>query len=310
MKNSFYNKITEQQTEKNTIKLFDTQDNTNEILIGKPVKNVWLKEIRKQIEFYKLKPRLAIIQVGNLPESNLYIKNKFRDAEAAHIEILLNKFSIDISEAEILKRIEQLNKDKKTHGIIVQLPLPAHIDPIKINQAISPSKDVDGFSSENMGKLVLGEEGLIPCTPLGILQILHYYQIELKSKDIVIVGRSNIVGKPLMELLLHEDATVTICHSHTQNLIEKTKQADIVITAIGKSKFFDAQYFKDHQILIDIGTNFDHQGKQHGDIDKEDVLIHLKHIKIVPSPNGCGQTTTAALMYNTFKTALKKERGL
>lgn len=275
--------------------------NQNIFLYGNEVKESWLKEIEKEMITYKINPHLTIIQLGDKPDSNRYIRNKINSAKKINMETELIKLQEETTQAELLNIIDELNKNPKVNGIIVQLPLPKHIDELAVNKAILPIKDVDGFTEVNVGRTLLGIDSIVSCTPLGILKIFEYYNIELNGKDIVIVGRSNIVGKPMSSLLINKGATVTVCHSKTKNLKNKTKCADIVIIATGQRKFFNSTYFSDNQILIDVGVNFDEEGKQCGDIDTNDVMNNLNHIQLVPSPKGCGQTTVGALMYNTLK---------
>ena len=221
----------------------------------------------------------------------------------------LIKLDETIRQEELISIIHELNEDKSVNGIIVQLPLPKHIDELEVNKAISPIKDVDGFTDVNVGRTLLGLDSFVSCTPLGIMNIFDYYNIDLVGKDVVIIGRSNIVGKPMSSLLINKGATITVCNSKTKNVKDKTKSADIVIVATGQTKFFNSDYFSDGQVLIDVGVNFDEHGKQCGDIDTETVMTNLNSIKLSPSPKGCGQTTVSALLYNTLK-AFKLQNGL
>lgn len=281
----------------------------NLYLFGNEVKKEWLKEIKKEMEELRITPTLAIIQVGNRSDSNRYINNKIQSANKIKMETELIKLPEDTTQEELLTLINTLNINKCINGIIVQLPLPNHINELAINEAILPSKDVDGFSNVNVGNTLLGVDSIVSCTPLGIMKLFNYYNIDVKGKDVVIIGRSNIVGKPMSSLLINEGATVTICNSKTKKLSEKTREADIVIVATGQRKFFNSKYFTDGQILIDVGVNFTDEGNQCGDINTEEVMKNLKEIKLVPSPKGCGQTTVAALLYNTLK-ATKKQMGI
>lgn len=273
----------------------------NKFLYGNEVKEQWLNEIQDEMLKYNVTPRLVIVQVGDNPDSNRYINNKIKSAEKIKMETKLIKLADTIKEEELIKLIHELNEDKSVNGLIVQLPLPKHINELEVNKAISPIKDVDGFTDVNVGKTLLGLDSFVSCTPLGIMKIFNYYNIDLVGKDVVIVGRSNIVGKPMSSLLINKGATVTICNSKTKNLKDKTKSADIVILATGQTKFFNSNYFSNGQVLIDVGVNFDKYGKQCGDVDTEDVMGNLNFIKLCPSPKGCGQTTVSALLYNTLK---------
>lgn len=273
----------------------------NKFLYGNEVKEQWLNEIQGEMLKYNVTPRLVIVQVGDNPDSNRYINNKIKSAEKIKMETKLIKLADTIKEEELIKLIHELNEDKSVNGLIVQLPLPKHINELEVNKAISPIKDVDGFTDVNVGKTLLGLDSFVSCTPLGIMKIFNYYNIDLVGKDVVIVGRSNIVGKPMSSLLINNGATVTICNSKTKNLKDKTKSADIVILATGQTKFFNSNYFSNGQVLIDVGVNFDKYGKQCGDVDTEDVMGNLNFIKLCPSPKGCGQTTVSALLYNTLK---------
>ena len=283
--------------------------NENIFLYGNEVKEAWLKEIEKEMIDYKITPYLVIVQLGDSPDSNRYIRNKINSANKINMKTELIKLPEETTQEELLSIIDKLNKNTLVNGIIVQLPLPKHIDELSISEAILPIKDVDGFTDFNVGRTLLGLDSIVSCTPLGILKIFEYYNIDLKGKDVVIVGRSNIVGKPMSYVLINKGATVTVCNSKTKNLKEKTKSADIVIIATGQTKFFNSTYFSNGQILVDVGVNFDEEGKQCGDIDTNDVMSNLNNIKLVPSPKGCGQTTVGALIYNTLKVA-KIQKGI
>ena len=281
----------------------------NVFLYGTAVKKKWTEQIRCKIRGNKIIPKLAIIQVGDRPDSNLYIKNKIKLSNELNVYTNLIKLEENISEKDLLERIQKLNTNPNINGIIVQLPLPDHIDEFKVHTAISPIKDVDGFNEVNVGKTLLGVDSLISCTPLGIMKLFNYYNIDLPGKNVVIVGRSNIVGKPMSTLLINKGATVTICNSKTKNLKDITKLADIVIIATGKAKYFNSKYFSDNQVIVDVGVNFDKFGKQCGDVDTDDLMSNLNNIKLVPSPNGCGQTTVSALFHNTVKATLLQEKN-
>lgn len=273
----------------------------NIYLYGNEVKEQWLKEIENEIIKYNLDPLLVIVQLGDCPDSNRYIRNKINSANKINMKTQLIKLSEETTQDELLSLIDNLNKDNNVNGIIVQLPLPKHIDELEVNKAISPLKDVDGFTDSNVGKTLLGIDSIVSCTPLGILKIFEHYNINLSGKDIVIIGRSNIVGKPMSSLLINKGATVTVCNSKTKNIKDKTKYADIIIVATGQTKYFDSTYFSNGQVIVDVGVNFDENGKQCGDVDTEDIMTNLNDIKLVPSPKGCGQTTVGALIFNTLK---------
>lgn len=273
----------------------------NEFLYGKPVKEAWLDEIKEELIESKLTPSLAIIQVGDREDSNRYIRNKMKSAKKAGILVELIKLPEETTQEKLIEYINGLNNNILINGIIVQLPLPNHIDEMDVNKTILPIKDVDGFTDTNVGKTLLGLDSMVSCTPLGIMKLFEYYNIDVYGKDVVVIGRSNIVGKPMSSLLINKGATVTICNSKTKNLKEKTQSVDIVIVATGQRKFFDSTFFSDYQIIVDVGVNFIEEGIQCGDVDTNDVISKLNNIKLVPSPNGCGQTTVAALLYNTLK---------
>ena len=239
---------------------------------------------------------LAVIQVGNDPASSVYVRNKKRACE--YIGIASKSFELkeDTTEKELLDLIEQLNKDNSINGILVQLPVPEQINESKIIQAISPDKDVDGFHPQNVGALVSGLTGFVSCTPAGVIQLLKRSGIEIAGKNCVVIGRSNIVGKPMSLLMLRENATVTVAHSKTKNLPELCRQADILIVAIGKPKFIDASYIKEGAVVIDVGIHRNEENKLCGDVDFEDVLPHVS--AITPVPGGVGPMTIAMLMNN------------
>lgn len=273
----------------------------NIYLYGNEVKEKWLSEIQDQMIKYNIDPLLVIVQIGDCPDSNRYIRNKINSANKINMKTKLIKLEEQTTQEELLSLIDDLNEDNEVNGIIVQLPLPKHIDELEVNKAISPLKDVDGFTDVNVGKTLLGLESIVSCTPLGILKIFEHYNVDLAGKDVVIIGRSNIVGKPMSSLLINKGATVTVCNSKTKNIKEKTKTADIVIVATGQTKYFDSTYFANGQVIVDVGVNFDENGKQCGDVHTEDIMTNLSDIKLVPSPKGCGQTTVGALIYNTLK---------
>jgi methylenetetrahydrofolate dehydrogenase (NADP+)/methenyltetrahydrofolate cyclohydrolase len=252
--------------------------------------------------FYEKVPCLAVIQVGSNPASNTYVNNKIKACHEIGFKSRSYHFA-DITTQGLMALIAQLNLDPEVHGILVQLPLPEHINERYVLEAISPEKDVDAFHPYNVGKLFEGEPDFVPCTPAGIMELLHTYNIDPTGKECVVVGRSNIVGKPIAQLLLQKNGTVTVCHSKTKNLEEVCKRADILICAIGKPKFFDEDYVKFGAVVIDVGINRDENGKLCGDVDFDSVKDIVSYI--TPVPGGCGPMTIAMLMKNTYHAALK-----
>ncbi|MGL5797958.1 MAG: bifunctional methylenetetrahydrofolate dehydrogenase/methenyltetrahydrofolate cyclohydrolase FolD [Cetobacterium sp.] len=245
-------------------------------------------------------PGLAVIQAGDNLASKIYVNSKIKQCAEVGIDSKNYILPLDVTELELLNKIEELNKDDSVDGILVQLPLPSHINTPKIIEAIDISKDVDGFKPENLGKVVLGDDtALISCTPAGILRLFREYEIDLEGKDVVVIGRSNIVGKPMTALLINEGATVTVCNSKTKNLSEKTKTADVIIVAIGKAKFLTGNMVKDGAIVIDVGINRDDNNKICGDVDFDSLKDKVSHI--TPVPGGVGPMTIAMLLSNTLK---------
>jgi methylenetetrahydrofolate dehydrogenase (NADP+)/methenyltetrahydrofolate cyclohydrolase len=243
-------------------------------------------------------PGLATVLVGDDPASAVYVRNKNKICGELGFQSFEQKLSADTSEEKLLQLVEELNSNKEIHGILVQLPLPDQIDSEKILQAIDPKKDVDGFHPINVGKLVVGNALLTPCTPTGIIELLDHYGIEISGKHAVIIGRSNIVGKPVSMLLLQRNATITICHSRTQNLEEVTRSADIIVAAVGRANFVTEEMVSDGTVVIDVGINRV-DGKLTGDVDFEPVSKKASHI--TPVPGGVGPMTIALLMENTLK---------
>jgi len=242
------------------------------------------------------KAALAVIQVGNDPASSVYVRNKKKACEYIGIESLSYELPEETTEEELVALIEKLNADAGVNGILVQLPLPKHINEEKIIQTISPDKDVDGFHMQNVGALCTGGKGYVSCTPLGIITLLKRSGIEIAGKRCVVMGRSNIVGKPMAMLLLRENGTVTICHSKTQDMKEITRQADILVVAIGKPKFVDETYVKEGAVVIDVGIHRNAENKLCGDVDFDKVAPHTS--AITPVPGGVGPMTIAMLMNN------------
>lgn len=249
-------------------------------------------------------PGLVVILVGDDPASNIYVKNKERSAKKAGFYSETVRLSQDISQKDLLDVVEQYNQDSRFHGILVQLPLPEHIDEEEVVLAIDPDKDVDGFHHVNTGRLWSGNKAMVPCTPAGIMKLLETYDVGLEGKNAVVVGRSNIVGKPMAALLLESDATVTSTHSRTRDLAAITKTADILVVAIGRSKFITADYVKPGAVVIDVGMNRDEKGKLSGDVDFEAVEPLVS--KITPVPGGVGPMTITMLLEQTYQAALKQ----
>lgn len=263
--------------------------------ISKDIKEE-LKEEVASLAAQGCKCCLAVIQVGNDPASSVYVGNKKKACAYIGIESLAYELPEETTEDELLEIIDKLNKDTNVHGILCQLPLPKQINEDHIIKAISPKKDVDGFHPQNVGALVIGEQGFVSCTPAGIIQLLKRSNIEMDGKHCVVVGRSNIVGKPMSLLMLRENATVTICHSHTKNLEEICKEADILIVAIGKPQFIGKEYVKKGAVVIDVGIHRDENNKLCGDVKFDEVEPVASYI--TPVPGGVGPMTIAMLMHN------------
>ncbi len=276
-----------------------------EIINGKLVTS----EVRKQTaievkefkEKYGITPGLAVILVGNDPASAVYVRNKHKGC----LEVGINSYEItmpeETTEEQLLTEIEKLNADEKVHGILVQLPLPKHISEEKILNSISPSKDVDAFHPENVGKIMLGKYAFLPCTPAGVMELLSFYNVNIEGKECVVLGRSNIVGKPMSQLLLAKNGTVTVCHSRTKSLAEVTKRADILVVAIGKAKFVGKEMVKEGAVVIDVGINRMDDGKLCGDVDF-DAVSEVASM-ITPVPGGVGPMTITMLLKNTLTAA-------
>lgn len=263
--------------------------------ISKEIKDELKEKVAKLNEMGKT-IALAVIQVGNDPASSVYVGNKKKACEYIGIQSLAYELPEDAKEEELLELIDTLNKNDKVHGILVQLPLPKHMDEDKVIKAIAPEKDVDGFHPQSVGALSIGQPGFVSCTPAGVIQLLKRSNIDIEGKECVVLGRSNIVGKPMALLLLRENGTVTICHSRTSDLKEVTKRADILVVAIGKPKFIDASYVKEGATVIDVGIHRNEQNKLCGDVDFESVEKVAG--AITPVPGGVGPMTIAMLMHN------------
>ncbi len=248
-----------------------------------------------------LTPGLAVVLVGDNPASQVYVRNKVKACEDAGLHSVLEKYEADMSEADLLARVEALNNDPAIHGILVQLPLPAHIDAQKVIEAISPAKDVDGFHIASAGALMTGMPGFWPCTPYGCMKMLESIGYDLKGKHAVVIGRSNIVGKPMALMLLQKDATVTVAHSRTQNLKALTLQADVIVAAVGKRNVLTADMVKPGAVVLDVGMNRNDEGKLCGDVDFDGVKEVAGYI--TPVPGGVGPMTITMLLVNTLESA-------
>ena len=271
------------------------------ILDGKNLRDKILTDLKKQVDKMVKKPTLAVILVGEDPASQIYVNNKNKKAQEIGIKSIVIKYPADTEEKIILNKIEELNKDEDINAILVQLPLPKHISKSNIINAIDPKKDVDGFTPYNFGKLFSGEKPYAyPCTPKGILLLLEEYNIDLDGKKVVIVGRSNIVGKPLSIMMLNKNATVTVCHSHTKNLEQITKTADVLVSAVGEN-IIEEKMLKSGCIVVDVGIFKDSTGKTRGDVDFENASKIASYIS--PVPGGVGPMTIASLMLNTVELA-------
>jgi len=277
---------------------------SGKIIDGKAIGQEIRVEIRNRVTELKAQgctPGLAVILVGENQASHTYVRNKEKSSREVGMKSELVKLPATVTEDELLGHIEKLNQDDSIHGILVQLPLPEHIDENRIILAINPEKDVDGFHPENVGKMIIGQRSFLSCTPYGIIKLLERTNTPIKGKHAVIVGRSNIVGKPMGQLLLQRDATVTYCHSKTVDLASYTKQADILIVAIGRTKFISEEHVKDGAVIIDVGMNRDENGKLCGDVDFE--AVKDKASAITPVPGGVGPMTITMLLKNTLQSA-------
>ena len=266
-----------------------------------------LKEKAAALKEQGISVTLAVIQVGNNPASTVYVNNKKKGCEYIGIGSLSYELPEETSEEELLSLIRELNERKDVNGILVQLPLPSHIDEDKVIKTIDPKKDVDGFHPQSVGALCIGQPGFVSCTPAGIIQLLKRSGIEIAGKECVILGRSNIVGKPMALLMLRENATVTVAHSRTKDIKEVTKRADILIVAIGKPKMITRDYVKDGAVVIDVAMNRGEDGRLCGDVDY--AAVSEKADYITPVPGGVGPMTRAMLMENTYKAALRRLNG-
>ena len=277
------------------------------LIDGKQISKEIKDELKEKEAQYKSEGKecsLAVIQVGNDPASSVYVGNKKRACEYIGIGSVSYELPEETTEKELLDLIAKLNADDSVKGILCQLPVPDHIDEDKIINAIAPEKDVDGFHPQNVGSLVIGQPGFVSCTPAGIIELLKRSNIEIVGKHCVIIGRSNIVGKPMALLMLRENATVTICHSRTRNLKEICREADILIVAIGRPQYIDAEYVKEGAVVIDVGIHRDENNKLCGDVKFDDVEPLASYI--TPVPGGVGPMTIAMLMNNCVSAMEKK----
>lgn len=274
------------------------------IISGKEIGQKLREDIAKRVENLKQKgvtPGLAVILVGNNPASQTYVRNKQKSCEEIGIFSELVKLPEETAEEELLKHIHELNERNDIHGILVQLPLPKHIDEDTVIANISPEKDVDGFSPVSVGKMMLGQDTFLPCTPFGVMKLLEYSNIDVAGKHAVVVGRSHIVGKPMGQLLLQKDATVTYTHSKTKDLPSITKQADIIVAAVGRANFITKEHVKEGAVVIDVGINRDENNKLVGDVNFDEVKDIASYI--TPVPGGVGPMTITMLLYNTVQAA-------
>ncbi|MBD9845781.1 bifunctional methylenetetrahydrofolate dehydrogenase/methenyltetrahydrofolate cyclohydrolase [Enterococcus faecalis] len=278
------------------------------VINGRELADQMQAEIQKDVEKMTqqgIQPGLVVLLVGENPASQTYVRNKERAAAKIGILSKVEKLPETISEEELLAEIDKYNQDSRFHGILVQLPLPKHIDEEKILLAIDPKKDVDGFHPMNLGRLFVGKPEMIPCTPYGIMKMFEAYDIDLTGKRAVVIGRSNIVGKPMAQLLLMKNATVTIAHSKTEHLAEVAKEADILVVAIGRGHFVTKEFVKLGAVVIDVGMNRNQEGKLIGDVAFDEVSEIASYI--TPVPKGVGPMTITMLMYQTVEAAKKQK---
>ena len=274
-----------------------------QLIDGKLISTQIKEELKAEVAELKEKgvlPCLAVVQVGNDPASSVYVNNKKKACAFIGIESKSYELEESTSQETLMNLIDELNKDNSVNGILVQLPLPKHLDEEAVIQAIAPEKDVDGFHPETVGNMCIGSKGFLPCTPAGVIQLLKRSNIEIEGKECVVVGRSNIVGKPMAILLLRENGTVTIAHSRTKDLREVTKRADILVAAVGKPKFITSEYVKEGAVVIDVGIHRNENNKLCGDVDFDDVVDKVS--AITPVPGGVGPMTIAMLMNNCVET--------
>lgn len=276
-----------------------------QILDGKEVKRIKLEELKNEVLKLDRPLGLTVIQVGDDSASNIYVKQKSKMANNLEFNFNHIKLEENVTEEEVLKIINSLNRDNCVDGILVQMPLPEHLNSRIIQNTISPLKDVDGLTDINMGMLVHKKNCLVPCTPLGVMELLKYYNIDVAGKNVVIVGRSNLVGRPMAEVMINNDATVTLCHSKTKNLKDITKNADVLVVAVGKAKLITSDMVKNGVVVVDVGINRLEDGSLCGDVDFDGVSSKCSYI--TPVPGGVGQMTVLELGYNTYKAYLLRQ---
>ena len=281
-----------------------------QIIDGKELAKKVRLELKDEVEKLKkdenIHPKLAVIMVGSDPASQIYVRNKSKACDEIGIEF--EEFLLDenTTQKELLDLIDKLNENEKVNGILLQSPIPKNLDINEAFRRISPEKDVDGFNPVNVGKLTLGQKGFVSCTPFGVIKMLEEYNIDIEGKNAVVLGRSNIVGKPMSQCLLNKNATVTICHSKTKNINDITKNADIIVAAIGKKEFVKGDMVKEGAVVIDVGINRGEDGKLKGDVDFEEVSKKASYI--TPVPGGVGPMTIAMLMTNVVKAAKEQNK--
>lgn len=282
----------------------------SKIIDGKELAKKVRLELKDEVEKLKkdenIHPKLAVIMVGSDPASQIYVRNKSKACDEIGIEF--EEFLLDenTTQKELLDLIDKLNENEKVNGILLQSPIPKNLDINEAFRRISPEKDVDGFNPVNVGKLTLGQKGFVSCTPFGVIKMLEEYNIDIEGKNAVVLGRSNIVGKPMSQCLLNKNATVTICHSKTKNINDITKNADIIVAAIGKKEFVKGDMVKEGAVVIDVGINRGEDGKLKGDVDFEEVSKKASYI--TPVPGGVGPMTIAMLMTNVVKAAKEQNK--
>ena len=271
------------------------------IIDGKAISAAVKEQVRAEIERDKIKAGLAVVIVGDDPASRVYVNNKKKACELCGIQSFEYALPAETEQNQLLELIDTLNADKNVNGILVQLPLPDHFDEKAVIERISPLKDVDAFHESNVGKIMIGNYAFLPCTPAGCMELIHSTGVEVAGKECVVIGRSNIVGKPMAMLLLHENGTVTVCHSKTKNLAEVCRRADILVAAVGRPNFVTADMVKDGAVVIDVGINRLENGKLCGDVKFDEVSEKAAYI--TPVPGGVGPMTIAMLMKNTLTAA-------
>lgn len=277
------------------------------IMDGKALAAKKRAQIKEKVESFTqngVTPALAVVIVGDNPSSRFYVNNKKKDCAECGIRSIEKALPEQTTEDELLSVLSELNADPTVDGIIVQLPLPKHIDERRVIESIDPKKDVDAFHPENVGRIMIGDYSFLPCTPAGVMELLAEYKIDVAGKNCVVIGRSNIVGKPQTMLLLHKNGTVTICHSKTKNLAEITRRAEIIVCAVGREMFLTEDMVSDGVVVIDVGMNVKKDGKLTGDVDFENVSKHASFI--TPAPGGVGPMTRVMLLQNTLKAAERR----